>query len=90
MVEFEIENGITDVEAVRLIDTPIDKSKKAEGDGWKQELSDTHQMLRLDDEIQEDPFAGKLVNYEVEVQQLHLFVNKFIIVSREAMEISYQ
>lgn len=62
-----LEDGITDIEAVRLIETPaeIDKAKKAESDGWKQELSDTHQMLRLDDEVKEDPFAGKLLNYEV-------------------------
>lgn len=60
-----LEEGINDIEAVRLIETPSDKSKKAESDGWKQEVSDTHQMLRLDDEVQEDPFAGKLLNYEV-------------------------
>lgn len=62
-----LEDGITDIEAVRLIETPaeIDKGKKAESDGWKQELSDTHELLRLDDEVKEDPFAGKLLNYEV-------------------------
>lgn len=56
---------MTDVEAVRLIETPVDKTKKTESDGWKQEVAETHQMLRLDDEIPEDPFAGKLLNYEV-------------------------
>lgn len=63
LVEFVIEDGVSDIEAVRLIDTPVDKSTKTEG--WKQEVSDTHQMLRLDDESEEDPFGGKLLNYEV-------------------------
>lgn len=74
LVEFVLEDGITDIEAVRLIETPVesDISKKGEGDGWKQEVSDTHQMLRLDEEVKQDPFAGRLLGYEVQLTTLVL------------------
>lgn len=65
LVEFVLEDGITDIEAVRLIETPADVTKSKKTDGWKQELSDTHQMLKLDEEVVEDPFAGRLLTYEV-------------------------
>lgn len=79
LVEFILEDGITDIEAVRLIETPIEvnKTEKGGSDGWKQEVTDTHQMLRLDDEIKEDPFAGKLLSYEVFL--LHIIITVQII-----------
>lgn len=67
MVEFVLEDEITDIEAIRFIETPVEtaSSKAAKDDGWTQEVSDTHQTLRLDEEVKEDPFAGRLLNYEV-------------------------
>lgn len=63
MVEFKLEEGISDTEAVRLIETP--PNHKVED--TNRDVTDTHQTLRLDitDEIEEDPFTAKLIHFEV-------------------------
>lgn len=62
LVEFVLEDGISHQEAMRLIET--DDALENE-DGWKQEVSDTRQTLRITDEQEEDPFSTKFVAYEV-------------------------
>lgn len=68
LVEFELEEGISDMEAVRLIETPVaSKSSTEDGDRWKQEVSDTQEVLKLDVEFEEfeDPFTSKLIGVDV-------------------------
>lgn len=59
-----LEDDITDQEAIRLIEAPVD-SKTENLDGWEQEVSDTHQTLRIANDSEEDPFTAKFVTYEV-------------------------
>lgn len=69
LVEFEIEEGITDMEAVRLIETPAEKSPIGEGEKWRQEISENQQTLQLDMDTEiEDPFTSRLMNFEVLMQ----------------------
>ena len=68
MVEFVLEEGLTDEEAVSLIQMePSNKSSR--GDGWKESAGDAVQSMRLDDygnqAIDEDPFTAKLLSFEV-------------------------
>lgn len=62
LVEFTLEDGISDTEAIRLIEAPPKTSSPYEG--WTQEISDTQQTLKLDEESQ-DPFTNKLIDFEV-------------------------
>lgn len=68
MVEFELEKGITDIEAVRLIESPPN-STPSDIEGWKEELSENTQTLKLgegdNDGIIDDPFTARLLNLEV-------------------------
>lgn len=56
------------MEAVRLIETPAaSKSGVGDADRWKQEVSDTQEVLKLDVEFEEfeDPFTSKLISVDV-------------------------
>lgn len=66
-MEFVLEEGITDEEAVKLIETPpsTGAGREKKGDGWVQTKSDTFQMLQFDENQTVDPFTVKLVNFEV-------------------------
>ncbi|XP_017773799.1 PREDICTED: intraflagellar transport protein 122 homolog [Nicrophorus vespilloides] len=62
LVEFVLEEGISDTEAVRLIDTPPSDINEDE-DQWKQEITETHQTLQLDGNFNRkssDPFSTRL------------------------------
>ncbi|CAH1119744.1 unnamed protein product [Phaedon cochleariae] len=58
LVEFHLEEGISDEEAERLIETP--PSEKREN--WKESIEENQQTLRLDhpQEEESDPFATKI------------------------------
>uniref|UniRef100_A0A8C8B202 Intraflagellar transport protein 122 homolog n=1 Tax=Otus sunia TaxID=257818 RepID=A0A8C8B202_9STRI len=62
LVEFFLEDGITDEEAVALIDLEAPRLNKRENK-WKEMMTDNAQSLRLDDNtdiIEDDPFTAKL------------------------------
>uniref|UniRef100_A0A8C3QNZ5 Intraflagellar transport protein 122 homolog n=1 Tax=Cyanoderma ruficeps TaxID=181631 RepID=A0A8C3QNZ5_9PASS len=64
LVEFYLEDGITDEEAVALIDLEAPRASKRENK-WQEMLSDHTQSLRLDDSTDiiiedDDPFTAKL------------------------------
>ncbi|KAM9227601.1 intraflagellar transport protein 122 homolog isoform 2-T2 [Leptosomus discolor] len=63
LVEFYLEDGITDEEAVALIDLEAPRSNKRENK-WQEMMSDHAQSLRLDDNTDAvedtDPFTAKL------------------------------
>ncbi|KAB0796579.1 hypothetical protein PPYR_10640 [Photinus pyralis] len=61
LVEFELDDNISDLEAIRLIETPPSAESKG-----KQEISETHETLQLDfdtDDIDE-AFTSKVINYD--------------------------
>ncbi|XP_031977084.1 intraflagellar transport protein 122 homolog isoform X2 [Corvus moneduloides] len=63
LVEFYLEDGITDEEAVALIDLEAPRASKRENK-WQEMMSDHAQSLRLDDSTDiiedDDPFTAKL------------------------------
>jgi len=61
-VEFKLEAGITDEEAIRLIQLP-DNSKA--GYGWKIEQEGGAEVLGFDETAQQDPFTAQVINFEV-------------------------
>lgn len=66
LVEFVLEDGITDEEAVQVLDLSIPKQKK-EDKKWQENRIGQAQTLRLGDEPdepEEDPFTAKLHSFE--------------------------
>lgn len=59
MVEFQLENGISDEEALKLLEAPGSLSE-----GWTQRVDDYSQTLRLEESVP-DPFTARLVSFEV-------------------------
>ncbi|XP_023027775.2 intraflagellar transport protein Oseg1 isoform X1 [Leptinotarsa decemlineata] len=58
LVEFQLEEGISDDEALRLLETPL---KEKTEDVWKENISENQQTLQLDNsEENHDPFATKI------------------------------
>ncbi|XP_044767186.1 intraflagellar transport protein 122 homolog [Coccinella septempunctata] len=63
LVEFVLEDGITDMEAVRLIETPPTTRRDVD----KLTIKDRFQTLQFEDDDKgddEDPFSSRIVNYE--------------------------
>ena len=69
LVEFVLEDGITDEEAVKLIETPPSygsESKDNKENGWIQTEGESYQMLHFEENSSTvDPFTAKLVNFDV-------------------------
>lgn len=63
LVEFILEDDITDEEAVRLIETPPSSTVNNNGD-WVSSENENFQTLQLDDNSSVDPFTAKLINFE--------------------------
>ncbi|EEB18094.1 conserved hypothetical protein [Pediculus humanus corporis] len=70
LVEFVLEDGITDEEAVKLIETPPSygsESKDNKENGWIQTEGESYQMLHFEENSSTvDPFTAKLVNFDIE------------------------
>ena len=70
-MEFFPEEGISDEEAVQLLESepPRRKTEKKKEDQWSENNRDTFQSLRMDEEIpdeaNDDPFTAKLMGFEV-------------------------
>ena len=59
-----MQEDISDVEAVRLIETPPSEATK--GDNWKHHVTESHETLQLDiDNEEKDPFTTRLSSFEV-------------------------
>ena len=63
LVEFQLEEGVTDSEAMKLLETSVDN----DSDGWSQMVDSNSQTMRLDDNVANmaDPFTARLVSYDV-------------------------
>ncbi|CAH0553397.1 unnamed protein product [Brassicogethes aeneus] len=73
LVEFVLEEGIGDIEAVQLIETPVGDANNSES--WKQNIYDeNHQTLQISDEVEDgDPFSkSKNAFLHVIVDRKHL------------------
>lgn len=72
VVEFQLETGISDEEAVKLLDTPTTQSE-----AWTQSLDTNTQSLRLDEAVTSlpDPFTARLVTFEVPLALLVVFTS---------------
>uniref|UniRef100_A0A1B6JCB8 Intraflagellar transport protein 122 homolog n=2 Tax=Proconiini TaxID=565685 RepID=A0A1B6JCB8_9HEMI len=81
LVEFQLESGISDEEAVRLLEAP-----GSQPEAWTQSVDDHSQTLRLDEAVANmpDPFTARLVTFESEVEQFEpVLVNRSTL---QAME----
>lgn len=66
MIEFQLEDNISDTEALKLIQNSYDKSNSKESENKLQKMN----TLILDKESQDqsvDPFTYKLMNFEVKL-----------------------
>lgn len=64
LIEFQLEDNISDTEALKLIQNSHDESKSKESENKSQKMN----TLILDEESQDlsvDPFTYKLMNFEV-------------------------
>jgi len=64
LVEFTLEEGITDEEATRLVGSGMRKSH-AQGDNWENHGNTQSMRITQEDEDDDDPFTARLLTFEV-------------------------
>ncbi|XP_046555893.1 intraflagellar transport protein 122 homolog [Haliotis rubra] len=90
LVEFVIEDGMTDEEAVHILDMSIPKQKKDSQGNWNESRMGNVQSLRLGDEAEEDedPFTARLKTYDDGTNEFRpVVVNKSILQSMTRSEV---
>ena len=68
LVEFQLEEDISDEEAVRLIEAPSPVPEESDNSQrWQQSTNDTFQTMQFDEPSPslEDPFTARLMSFEV-------------------------
>ncbi|XP_065701587.1 intraflagellar transport protein 122 homolog isoform X2 [Patagioenas fasciata] len=83
LVEFYLEDGITDDEAVALIDLEAPRSNKGKNK-WQETMSDQAQSLRLEDNTDiedDDPFTAKLSFEQGGSEFVPVVVNRAVLQS---------
>ncbi|XP_074734866.1 intraflagellar transport protein 122 homolog isoform X1 [Strix uralensis] len=89
LVEFFLEDGITDEEAVALIDLEAPRLNKRENK-WKEMMTDNAQSLRLDDNtdiIEDDPFTAKLSFVQGGSEFVPVIVNRAVLQSMSRRDV---
>ncbi|NXY57616.1 IF122 protein, partial [Callaeas wilsoni] len=90
LVEFYLEDGITDEEAVALIDLEAPRVSKRE-DKWQEMMSDYAQSLRLDDSTEitedDDPFTAKLSFEQGGSEFVPVVVNRAVLRSMSRRDV---
>ncbi|XP_074860903.1 intraflagellar transport protein 122 homolog isoform X1 [Carettochelys insculpta] len=90
LVEFYLEEGITDEEAVALIDLEAPRLNKRE-DKWQEMASDGAQMLRFDDNAdvveEDDPFTAKLSFEQGGSEFVPVIVNRAVLRSMSRRDV---
>nr|CAD7413784.1 unnamed protein product [Timema poppensis] len=66
LVEFQLEPGISDEDAMRLIEAPAPAT--TEDPGWSQSAGDNFEALRLDEQTS-DPFTARLLSLQSEDEE---------------------
>ncbi|CAK8675911.1 intraflagellar transport protein 122 homolog [Clavelina lepadiformis] len=75
LVEFTLDDGISDEEAYRLIDTAGSKSRTS-NETWNNE---TTQTLRMDQDEDDDPFTARLLTFEGGSEYVPVVVNRPVL-----------
>lgn len=73
LVEFQLEPGISDEEAVHLIEAPAPFTEECDRSrGWLQSAGDTFQTMQFDESPASiaDPFTARLMSLEVGLSSL--------------------
>uniref|UniRef100_A0A663LNA1 Intraflagellar transport protein 122 homolog n=2 Tax=Athene cunicularia TaxID=194338 RepID=A0A663LNA1_ATHCN len=89
LVEFYLEDGITDEEAVALIDLEAPRLNKRENK-WQEIMTDNAQSLRLDDNtdiIEDDPFTAKLSFVQGGSEFVPVVVNRAVLQSMSRRDV---
>ncbi|NWY51393.1 IF122 protein, partial [Chionis minor] len=90
LVEFYLEDGITDEEAVALIDLEAPRLNKREKK-WQEMMSDNAQSLRLDDNTDsiedDDPFTAKLSFEQGGSEFVPVIVNRAVLQSMSRRDV---
>ncbi|XP_025908320.1 intraflagellar transport protein 122 homolog isoform X2 [Nothoprocta perdicaria] len=90
LVEFYLEDGITDEEAVALIDLEAPRLSKRESK-WQEMMSDNAQSLRLDDNTDatedDDPFTAKLSFEQGGSEFVPVVVNRAVLQSMSRRDV---
>ncbi|XP_074692874.1 intraflagellar transport protein 122 homolog isoform X1 [Strix aluco] len=89
LVEFFLEDGITDEEAVALIDLEAPRLNKRENK-WKEMMTDNAQSLRLDDNTditEDDPFTAKLSFVQGGSEFVPVIVNRAVLQSMSRRDV---
>ncbi|XP_074769941.1 intraflagellar transport protein 122 homolog isoform X3 [Athene noctua] len=89
LVEFYLEDGITDEEAVALIDLEAPRLNKRENK-WQEMMTDNAQSLRLDDNtdiIEDDPFTAKLSFVQGGSEFVPVVVNRAVLQSMSRRDV---
>jgi hypothetical protein len=73
-VEFKLEEGISDEEAIRLIQLPDDSKPDC---SWKEGEAE---VMGFEDTNQQDPFSAQVINFDVSIfQNLHFKMFKYYL-----------
>ncbi|KAM6345383.1 intraflagellar transport protein 122 homolog isoform 10-T10 [Alca torda] len=90
LVEFYLEDGITDEEAVALIDLEAPRLNKRENK-WQEMMSDNAQSLRLEDSTDiiedDDPFTAKLSFEQGGSEFVPVIVNRAVLQSMSRRDV---
>ncbi|XP_054834278.1 intraflagellar transport protein 122 homolog [Eublepharis macularius] len=89
LVEFFLEEGITDEEAVALIDLEVPRLNKSD-DKWQEQTSDDFQTMRLvyeADEVEDDPFTAKLSFEQGGSEFVPVVVNRAVLRSMSRRDV---
>ncbi|NWI98423.1 IF122 protein, partial [Crypturellus undulatus] len=90
LVEFYLEDGITDEEAVALIDLEAPRLNKR-ASKWQEMMSDNAQSLRLDDNMDitedDDPFTAKLSFEQGGSEFIPVVVNRTVLRSMSRRDV---
>nr|CAD7589738.1 unnamed protein product [Timema genevievae] len=96
LVEFQLEPGISDEDAMRLIEAPAPVT--TEDPGWSQSAGDNFEALRLDEQTS-DPFTARLLSLQDEEEFVPVIVNRLtlqamdpgsVLVCRQPPPLGYQ
>ncbi|XP_075229721.1 intraflagellar transport protein Oseg1 isoform X2 [Lycorma delicatula] len=83
LVEFQLENGISEEEAMRLLETPAPESEQ---EPWSQRIEDNFQAMRLEEDSPAipDPFTARLISFENETDDfVPVIVNRATLLSMD-------
>ncbi|GAB1599701.1 intraflagellar transport protein 122 homolog [Argonauta hians] len=91
LVEFMIEDDITDEEAVLILNYMAPLKKPASTDVWKTSVEDNSERLVPTDEVEEedqDPFLGRLLSFEQDGNEFRpIVVNRSILKNMSRTEV---